>query len=82
MNAWSKSAFAVSLVRSSCFSKSLKCESNSEGFCLSTVLQSANFEFFAMEINRMLAIMRTLKIGKNEGSEIKQKPAVDNHLSS
>ena len=32
MNAWSKSAFAVSLVRSSCFSKSLKCESNSEGF--------------------------------------------------
>ena len=47
------------------------------------MVQSANFEFFAMVINRMLAIMRTLKIGKKEGGEIKQKPsAVDHHLSS
>ena len=52
-------------------------------FCLPTVVQSANFEFFVMEINRMLAIMRTLKIGKKEGGEIKQKPsAVNNHLSN
>ena len=52
-------------------------------FCLPTTVQSANFEFFAMEINRMLAIMRTSKIGKKECGEIKQKSsAVDNHLSS
>ena len=52
-------------------------------FCLPTAVQSANFEFFAMEISRMLAIMRTLKFGKKEGGEIKQKlSAVDNHLSS